>query len=363
MSTGRVVVFGASGVIGKAAARHFAATGWDTIGVSRRDPGVAGVAHVALDLHDGEACRPALGGIPGVTHVVYAAMQEAPGLVEGWRDEELMTTNLAMLRHALDPILDDRRSSLAHVSLLQGSKAYGVHLEPVPVPLRETTPRHPHSNFYFLQEDHLRERQRGAGWALTILRPQVVYGDALGNPMNLIPAIGAYGAICRDRGRPLSFPGGAPHVSEAVDADLLAEVLAWAAVAPAARNETFNVANGDTFVWHYVWPAIADALGVDVGQPVPSRLAVEMRSEEERWAAVVDRYALRSPRSLRAFAGDSFAYADLLFGHGIDTPRLPTLTSTIKLRQAGFSGCRDTEEMFRRWLRRLQDDRLLPPRG
>jgi nucleoside-diphosphate-sugar epimerase len=359
MRTGRVVVFGASGVIGKAAVRHFAASGWDTIGVSRRDPGVGGAAHLALDLTDTAACGSVLSAIDGVTHVVYAAMVEAPGLITGWRDEALMATNLAMLRNAIDPILE-RRDALVHVSLLQGTKAYGVHVDRVPVPVKERWPRHPHPNFYFLHEDHLRERQVGAEWGLTILRPQVVYGDSLGSPMNLVPAIGAYGAIQRDRGLPLSFPGGTPHLAEAVDADLLAHVLAWAAVAPEARNETFNVANGDTFVWSYVWPAIADALGMEVGDPVPQRLAIEMPHHDERWADIVRRHQLAAPPSLRAFVGDSFTYADILFGYGVESPGLPTLTSTIKLRHAGFDECCDTEDMFRRWLHRLQDARLLP---
>src|SRR5262249_14442813 len=161
--------------------------------------------------------RAVIGSMSGITHIVYAAMREAPGLVAGWRDEALMATNLEMLRNGLDPVLD-QDDSLVHVSLLQGSKAYGVHLDRVPIPFKEHSPRHPHANFYFLQEDYLRRRQRDARWGLTILRPQVVCGDSLGSPMNLIPALGAYGAICRDRGLPLSFPGGAPRVSEAVDA-------------------------------------------------------------------------------------------------------------------------------------------------
>ena len=39
-----------------------------------------------------------------------------------------------------------------------------------------------------------------------------------------------------------------------------------------------------------------------------------------------------------------------------------TLVSTIKLRQAGFGDCVDTEDMFRRLVSRLQERHLLPPR-
>ena len=56
-------------------------------------------------------------------------------------------------------------------------------------------------------------RAEGA-WSWTILRPQVILGESLGSNMNLIPAIGAYGAVLREAGEPLHFPGGAPSVLE-----------------------------------------------------------------------------------------------------------------------------------------------------
>lgn len=362
----KVVVFGATGVIGLAAARHFATLpGCTVVGVSRRDPQLPGVTHVPLDLLDTDACDDAIGGdaFSGTTHVVYAALQERPGLVAGWRDRELMDRNLAMFRNALDPTLRHHGDTLVHVSLLQGGKAYGVHQDSVPIPAKERSPRHPHENFYFTQEDHLRDAADRAGFHWTILRPQVVYGESFASPMNLIPALGAYAAILRRRGLPLSFPGGAAHVSEAVDADLLARALAWAATSPAARNEVFNITNGDVFVWHHVWPSIADAFGMEVGAPRPTRLATTMPAAADEWAAIVDEHGLRSPRSLDVFVGDAWSYADMLFGFGVEQPRLPALLSTVKIRQAGFADCVDTEDMFRRWITRFQERRLIPPRA
>ncbi len=362
----KVVVAGASGVIGRAAVRHLAALdGWEVVGVSRRIPDrlpmVPGAHLVSLDLTDRDACAGLADRLGHVTHLVYAALQERPGLVEGWLDEHQMQTNLSMFRNVLDPLLEPARG-LQHVVLLQGTKAYGVHLAPSPIPCRERWPRHPHRNFYFLQEDHLREAHRGADWSWTILRPQVVFGESLGSPMNLIPAIGAYGAVLRDAGLPLSFPGGASGVLEAVDADLLADTIAWTATSPDAANEIFNVTNGDVFVWRDLWPAIAEALGMVPGSDRPLRLAVEMPKKEPEWSAIVDRHGLRSPPRLAEFAGDSFVYADMLFAYGVETPRPPQLVSTIKIRQAGFGGCIDTEDMFRKWFARFQAGRLLPPR-
>jgi nucleoside-diphosphate-sugar epimerase len=360
-----VLVAGASGVVGTAALRHFAALpDARVVGVSRRPPvdvDVAGASWVALDALDADRCRSVLGAMTDVTHVVYAALHELPGLVAGWRDVGHRETNAAMFRNVLDPIVD-AGGALEHVTLLQGTKAYGVHLDTVPIPAQERWPRHPHENFYFVQEDHLRGRAAGAPWGFTILRPQVVYGESLASPMNLIPAIGVYAAIRRARGLPLAFPGGASRVSEAVDADLLARAIAWSGTASAARGETFNVTNGDVFGWRHVWPAIADALGMEVGPDEPQQLATTMPTCEHEWADVVRTHNLRAPSRLDAMVGDAFVYADLLFGAGVDVSPPPVLVSTVKIRQAGFGDCVDTEEMFRRLFARMQAQRLLPPR-
>ena len=132
--------------------------------------------------------------------------------------------------------------------------------------------------------------------------------------MNLVPAIGVYAALERARGASLSFPGGPPAVHEAVDARLLARALAWAADEPAAHGQIFNITNGDVYCWRDVWPAIAAVFGMQVGEPRVQRLADTMPGRADEWAALVDRYRLRSPCEMGAFVGGSWAYADILFG-------------------------------------------------
>jgi hypothetical protein len=58
--------------------------------------------------------------------------------------------------------------------------------------------------------------------------------------------------------------------------------------------------------------------------------------------------------------GQSHYYADLLFQMGSRPDANPTLVSTIKVRQAGFGDCVDTEEMFRTQLRQLADRKVVP---
>ncbi len=320
----RVVVAGASGLVGLAAVRHFAQLAdWEVVGLSRRIPGdVPGATLRSVDLSDRGQCEAVVAQLGDVTHLVYAALYEKPGLVQGWLEDDQMQTNLRMLQNLFEPLAAEN-AGLEHVSLLQGTKAYGVHLEVSPVPARERWPRHPHRNFYFLQEDYLREKQAGRRWAWTILRPQVIFGESVGSPMNLIPAIGVYGALLAASDCPLWFPGGAASVSEAVDADLLARALAWAATSPAAANEIFNITNGDVFSWPDVWPAIADALGMAPGENRPMQLSVALPKRAPEWAAIVERHGLRSPPDLHDFVGDSFVYADALFGYGRQTAPIP----------------------------------------
>jgi len=358
----KILVAGASGLVGFAAVKHFSQLpNWDVVGASRRIPaGLDGATLLSVDLSDKARCTEVFGQMHDVTHLIYAALYEKPGLVQGWLERDQMETNLAMLQNLFEP-LTVAAKALQHVTLLQGTKAYGVHISPMSAPARERWPRHQHENFYWLQEDYLRQKQTGKDWHWTIFRPQIIFGESLGSHMNVIPAIGVYAALQREAGLPLSFPGGAPYLAEAVDADLLARACEWAATTPACENEIFNVTNGDIFIWQNVWPTIAEALGMKVGPFEPFSLAQVMPKREAEWAAIVRKYHLRAPTSLPEFVGQSFFFADLVFAHGEEQSRPPMLVSTIKARQAGFHDCIDTEDMFRKWFRRFQELRWLPP--
>ena len=363
-----VLVVGVSGLIGHAAAAQFSAEpGWNVLGVSRRVPtDLPGVALRSVDLLDRASSLAEIGAMAAVTHLVYAAVDEAPGLVAGWFDARSIMRNETMLRNVIDG-LEAAGAALEHITLLQGSKAYGVHssdpaVSDAPLPLRERDPLRPHANFYFVQEELLAERRRGAGWAVTVLRPTVVYGGALGTNMNLVPVIGAYAALLRQERKPLHFPKewGVPSLVEAVDAGLLARVIVWSATSPRARDETFNVTNGDVFSWRNVWPAIAGAFGMEAGDPAPISFAEWMPQQESAWARLVARHHLKAPADIMAFVGmNSLVYADMLVREP-STPRTPILNSTIKIRQAGFAECMDTEDMLVAWFTRLQESGVLP---
>jgi len=357
----KVLVAGASGVVGAAAVEAFLREGWEVVALSRRAPEIAGsqaFTHLAVDLQDAAASRAALGALTGVTHLVYTALFEKPGLIAGWQEQDQMNTNLAMLKNCLEP-LEAAGNPLQHVSLLQGTKAYGIHLHPMPIPARERNPRDPHANFYWLQEDYLKERAAAAGFAWTILRPQLIIGSAYGVAMNLAPVIGAYGAICRELGEPMGYPGGISWVWEAVDARLLANVFVWAGTSPQASGLHFNVTNGDVFEWRDVWPVMADTLGVATGPDTPRELKHWLPEHEAVWDRLVARHGLRQV-ALPALLGESHHYADFCFAYGMTTPPPAAFVSTIRLRQAGFHEVCDTQDMFTYWLKDFIQRGILP---
>jgi len=355
-----ILIAGATGIVGGAAIEHFAGRpGWRVLAVSRRPVAQrAGVEHLPLDLTDAAACHAARARLAGITDLLYAALYEKPNLVAGWRDTDQMDVNLAMLRNLMDA-LEAAASGLRHVTLMQGTKAYGLHDVQVPVPAKERWPRAPHAVFYWPQEDLLRERQPRADWSFTILRPQLILGHAVGSPMNVIAAIGVYAATMRELGRPLCFPGGGRYVHAASDSRLIAQAAEFVATQPIAANQTYNIVNGDMLVWQDAWPAIAAHFGMRVGPQRPLRLAEAMPAHEDLWRALAQRHGLREA-GLARWLSSSWQFTDRTFGYGLERP-LDRIESPIKLWQAGFTGCADTEDALVYWLRRLQDERWLPP--
>ena len=361
MSRKKVLVAGASGLVGYAAIRHFLGTKeCEVVAVSRRKPaGIEGAHFIAADLTDAATCAPVFGAMTDVTHVVYAALYEAPGLVAGWREAEQIAINDRMLRNLLGP-LEKASPGLRHVSLLQGTKAYGVHVRAIPNPAREGRDEaRDIPNFYWAQEDYLRDLQKGKSWHWSVFRPVLIVGVSQGSAMNLIPAIGVYAAMMKRDGQPLHYPAGAARVAQAVDADLLARAMAWAGDHDKARNQTFNVTNGDVFNWPAVWPAIAAAFDMPVGDARPLSMIEQIAPREADWADIRRRYNLASP-GLKEFVGLSFQYADYSMSYGRTQPGEPRLVSTIKLMQAGFTEVMDTEVMFAKAIRGFRELRLLP---
>lgn len=187
-----VLVAGAQSVTGRAAAGHFCSLPDTKVyGLSRRKlEKMPGLVPINVDLLSIEDVERAITPMKDVTHIVFAAYVEkdTPG--------ERSAVNVSLLRNPLD-VVDKNAPGLRHVTLYQGGKAYGADLGPFKTPAREDDPRLMGPNFYYDQEDFLKDRQSGRPWHYTILRPEAVSGFGVGNPMNLIMVIGVYAATRR----------------------------------------------------------------------------------------------------------------------------------------------------------------------
>ncbi|UDG96077.2 SDR family oxidoreductase [Rhodococcus opacus] len=344
------VVVGARGVIGGNLIDHLEATGeWEIIGLSRRGgPGTDRVRHIAVDLLDERDAADKLGELRDVTHIFYAAYQDRPS----WA--ELVAPNVAMLVNtvnALEPVA----AALEHISLMQGYKVYGAHLGPFKTPARESDPPHMPPEFNVDQQQFLEDRQRGKRWTWSAIRPSVVCGFALGNPMNLALVIAVYATMSKELGVPLRFPGkpGAyTSLIEMTDAGLLAEATVWAATTPECANQALNINNGDLFRWDEMLPKIADFFELDVAPPLPMSMDVVMADKESVWDRLVAKHGLEpTPYS----DVSSWAFGDFVFGWDYDV-----IADGSKARRLGFHRHVETEQMFLDIFRDLRARKIIP---
>ncbi len=353
-----VLIAGARGVTGRAAIEEFTKEP-DTcvIGLARRAPDFeTSATFVSADLQNPENLRSAIAAIPDITHVVYAALHEEASVVKGWTESDHVRINVAMVANLIDA-LEAYAPAFRHITIMHGGKAYGTHLGVVrKMPNKESDARAMSPNFYYNQEDLIAERQAGKPWSWTILRPPNVAGRTIGSPMNTILAVGVFAAVSRELGIPLRFPGGEGHLIQSVDARLLAQAVAWSGEAETARNQIFNVANGDVFMWEHVFRRVAEVFGMAWNPPHSLSLARTMPANAAVWDSVVRKHNLK-PHAMADIV-PSWDFPDWSLRY--NTPPFPNFLSTIKIRQAGFAPCLDTEEVFVSILRDFQAARILP---
>lgn len=348
----KALVVGASGVIGHAVIRYLeTCSDWDVVGTGRNEAPafMSGVRWIAADLADPASLAAHRDELSGVTHVFYAAYVPHKDLAEEAR------CNAAMLKTLLDG-LAGAGAPVERVVLFQGGKVYGLHLGPVKTPMREDDPRHMPPNFYYDLEDTLAGYCERHDWTYVLLRPDIVLGAIGGKSLNLAMVIGAYAAICRELAVPFRFPGSAAGYNvlmQATDADLLARVSTWAATAPIAAGQAYNVTNGDLFRWDQLWRALADHYGLQIGPPLSIRLVDHMRDKGPLWSAMTERYALAPTRYEDAIP---WGFGDWVFHTGFDV-----VSDLTKLRIHGCHEIRSTEATLIEKIGQLQAKRLIPP--
>jgi nucleoside-diphosphate-sugar epimerase len=352
---GSALVVGASGIVGNNLARRLREQGWQVHGLARRPPTqIDGVIPVAADLLDPASLRAALQGLKPTALFISTWLRQKT-------EAENIRVNSAMVRNVLDVV--SNAGSVKHVALVTGLKhylgpfeAYGKGKLPA-TPFREDQPRLDIENFYYAQEDEVFAAAKRDGFGWSVHRPHTIIGYAVGNAMNMGVTLAVYATICREAGRPFSFPGSAMQwngLTDMTDAELLARHLEWAATTEAARNQAFNVVNGDVFRWSWMWGRLADWFGLQPatysGEGIP--LERQLADAGPVWTDIARKHRL-AENDLAVLASAWHTDADL--GRPIEV-----VTDMGKSRKLGFLDYQVTEDSFFKLFARLREARIIP---
>src|SRR3954471_17009543 len=298
MPNHRALIVGATGIVGLNLASHLTSRSeWTVFGLARNPGSSPNVRPVAADLLQPHHLKAALKDI-NPTHVFITTWMRQPTEAENIR------INSALVRNLLETLSPS--GSVEHVALVTGLKhylgpfeAYGKGKLPA-TPFREDQERLPLENFYYAQEDELFAAAAREGFSWSVHRPHTIIGYAVGNAMNMGVTLAVYATICREAGRLFVFPGSAVQwngLTDMTDAPLLARHLEWAATTPAARNQAFNVVNGDVFRWRWMWDRLAEWFGL---QPAPfpgqgTPLEQQLADAAPVWREIAQRHGLTEP--------------------------------------------------------------------
>jgi nucleoside-diphosphate-sugar epimerase len=348
------LVVGASGIVGSATAALLTQQGWTVHGLARRPAAQAGVQPVAADLQDAAATASALSDLdPDAVFITTWLRQES--------EAENIRVNSAMVRNLLGGIAKPTKPR--HVALVTGLKhylgpfeAYGKGVLPQ-TPFREEQGRLDVENFYYAQEDEVFAAAQRDGFTWSVHRPHTVIGLAVGNAMNMGTTLAVYATLCRETGRPFTFPGSKAQwegLTDMTDARQLAAHLLWATETKAAHDQAFNVVNGDVFRWQWMWSRIAEWFGVEAApfDGTVRPLEQQMASDAALWREIATRERLAEPE-LDRLASAWHTDADL-------SRPIEVVTDMSKSRRLGFTGYQPTDDAFFDLFERLRAGRLIP---
>ena len=349
------LIAGVTGIVGNNLAHQLLSNGWQVHGLARHPSAdIKRVNFMAAALLDPLALRTAVADL-APTHVFITTWLRQP------TEKENIRVNSAMVRNLLEAIIPS--GTLEHAALVTGLKhylgpfeAYGRGTLPA-TPFREEQPRLDVDNFYYAQEDEVFAAAARHKFGWSVHRPHTIVGFALGNAMNMGVTLAAYASICRETKRPFLFPGSATQwngLTDMTDARLLARHLEWAATTPTARDQAFNVVNGDVFRWSWMWPRLASWFGIEPapfpGQGAP--LEQQLAGAEQIWKGIAHSHHLIEP-DLNRLASAWHTDADL--GRPIEV-----VTDMSKSRKLGFLDYQATDDSFFDLFTRLRQQHIIP---
>ncbi|KAI0554078.1 NAD(P)-binding protein [Xylaria curta] len=369
------------------------------------------VKHATLDLQQSaDEMVASLSHIPPVTHIFFCAYLADPDHGEAARINGAMLSNfLATLKKT------GQIANLQRFVLTCGLKQYGLHQGQPKNPLKEDDPaslfwleqKDRPANFYYTQQRILENAANEAGnaWSWTVTYPAEVVEFARANFMNLMSSLGLYCAVSKElEGSELVFPGNKKNYlafNGWTSARLHAEFCLWASTAQNAKNQRFNVTNGDVQSWQDLWPRLAKRYGCTIpeqmfpspdgerkpypgwegsvtglhARPPVAEVEAELGLKGEfkqnvlynqidltKWArrpeVVRAWHSLRTKHDLDQGAWDDATWSFLHFLLGRE---YSCVASMSKARKMGFYQYADTWDEFQHTLNELEVAKMLPP--
>lgn len=345
------LVVGANGIIGRNLARYLTSrSDWNVLVTSRTELHYDTKADfVEMDLSDADAVSSNREVLKGVTHIFYAAY------VEKSNPFDAADTNLMLLENLISGI-EQVATNFQHVTFIQGGKAYGAHLGIYKAPAYETDLRSIKPNFYYSQEDFLRKASEHKKWNWTAIRPDIVIGFTIGNPMNLSNLIGVYATLCKELDIPMRFPGSQKAYDALINVtgvDVLSRAMEWAGTAENAQNEIFNITDGDIFRWSQAWKQFGEFFEVEIAEPQTFSLQKYMAGQGKIWDQIVKRYQLK-PYKLDKLV--QWSFGDFIFNVEHDA-----FMDVNKARRFGFQEMNGNSiSMMLSAFQQLKNENIIP---
>ncbi|KAL7119081.1 hypothetical protein ACP275_02G041100 [Erythranthe tilingii] len=360
------LIIGVTGIVGNSLAEILPLSDtpggpWKVYGVARRPRPTWNddnpINYIRCDISDPDDIRAKLSPLTDITHVFYVTWANRSTEVENCE------SNGEMLKNVLDVVIPNS-PDLKHICLQTGRKHYIGPFESYgkirthDPPYTEDLPRLNYINFYYTLEDILFaevEKKEGLTWS--VHRPGNIFGCSPSSMMNLVGTLCVYAAICKHEGSVLKFPGSKiawEGYSDCSDADLIAEHQIWAAVDPYAKNEAFNVSNGDVFKWKHFWKVLAEQFGVECGgyeEGEKLTLVEMMKDKGPVWDEIVKENGLTETK-----LGDVgiWWFGDVILGSEC------YLDTMNKSKEHGFLGFRNSKNSLISWIDKVKAYKIVP---
>ncbi|KAH8933557.1 hypothetical protein BDL97_18G035700 [Sphagnum fallax] len=175
--------------------------------------------------------------------------------------------------------------------------------------------------------------------------------------MNLVCTLAVYASICKYEGKPLIFSGNRicwEQFFDASDASLVAEQEIWACLDPKAKNQAFNISNGEVCTWKRLWYLLAEKYELQVPEykGEPTSLSEMMKGKKQVWDKIVLENGLQ-PLKLLDVVGQWW-FADLILNQPI-----ANMSSMNKSREYGFLSWCDSEKSFVSAIEKARKNKLV----